>query len=130
MGKIKEINRTINVVPRVVQPKMGAKNAAFPTQAQALKKKVVPEERGYELLEFLEDNEGLSVNQISKKLNWDSNLVNYCVSMLENKGLVRIREEIENNELQEKIYVNKEVGIREMLNMAEIDPRVLKDFNV
>jgi len=115
----------------MVQSKiMEAKSIAFPTQAQAQKEEALPEEREYELLEFLDDNEGLSVYQISKKLGWDSKLVRYYVSSLEKKGLVRMIEEIENNELQKKIYVNQEVGIRDMLNMDEIDPRVLKEFNI
>ena len=109
---------------------MEAKSVAFPAQAQALKKEALPEEREYELLEFLDGNEGLSIRQISKKLGWDQKLVSYYVSSLEKKGLVRMIEEIENNKLQKKIYVNKEVGIRDMLNMDEIDPRVLKEFNI
>jgi len=109
---------------------MEAKSIAFPTQAQALKKEALPEEREYELLEFMDENEGLSIRQISKKLGWDQKLVSYYVSRLEKKGLVRMIEEIENNKLQKKIYVNKEVGIRDMLNMDEIDPRVLKEFNL
>ncbi|MBK5191394.1 MAG: MarR family transcriptional regulator [Methanosarcinales archaeon] len=109
---------------------MEAKSTAFPAQAQALKKEALPEEREYELLEFMDGNEGLSIHQISKKLGWNQKLVSYYVSSLEKKGLVRMIEEIENNELQKKIYVNKEVGIRDMLNMDEIDPRVLKEFNI
>ena len=110
---------------------MEAKSIAFPTEAQVLKKgNVLSEEGEYELLEFLDNNEGLSVYQTSKKLGWDSKLVSYYVSSLEKKGLVRMIEEIENNELQKKIYVNQEVGIRDMLNTDEIDPRVLKEFNI
>ena len=109
---------------------MEAKSIAFPTEDPALKKEALPEEREYELLKFLEDNEGLSIYLISKKLDWDSNLVSHYVSRLEKKGLVRIREEIENNELQKKVYINEELGIRDMLNLDEIDPRVLKDFNI
>ncbi len=109
---------------------MGAKSVAFPTEAQALKKETLPEEREYELLEFMDNNDGLSIYQISKKLGWDQKLVSYYVSRLEKMGLVRMIEEIENNELQKKIHVNKEVGIRDMLNMDEIDPRVLKEFNL
>jgi len=109
---------------------MEAKSTAFPTEAQALKKEALPEEREYELLEFLDENEGLSIRQISKKLGWYQKLVRYYVSRLEKKGLIRMVEEIENNELQKKIYVNREVGIRDMLNMDEIDPRVLKEFNI
>jgi hypothetical protein len=46
---------------------MEAKSIAFPTLAQALKKEILPEERGYELLEFLDNNDGQSIYQISKK---------------------------------------------------------------
>jgi hypothetical protein len=49
---------------------------------------------------------------------------------LEKKRLVRMIEEIENNEPQKKIYVNRELGIKDMLNLDEIDPRVLKEFNI
>ena len=47
---------------------MEAKSTAFPTQAQALEKEALPEEREYELLEFLDGNEVLSIRRISKKL--------------------------------------------------------------
>jgi len=115
----------------MVQSKiMEAKSIAFPTEAQALKKEALPEEREYELLEFMDGNEGLSIRQISKKLGWDQKLVSYYVSSLEKKGLVRMVEEIENNELQKKVYVNRELGIKDMLNLDEIDPRVLKEFNI
>jgi DNA-binding PadR family transcriptional regulator len=52
------------------------------------------------------------------------------VSRLEKKGLVRMIEEIENNEQQKKVYVNRELGIKDMLNLDEIDPKVLKEFNI
>jgi DNA-binding PadR family transcriptional regulator len=109
---------------------MEAKGKAFLTQAQALKKEESTEERVYELLEFLDDNEGLSIYQISKELGWDRDLVIYCLSRLEKVDLVNVIEETENNELQKKIYVNRKSGIRDMLNLDEIDPRVLKDFNI
>ncbi|HUV03166.1 MAG TPA: hypothetical protein VMW67_06990 [Desulfobacteria bacterium] len=109
---------------------MEAKGMAFLTQAQALKKEESTEERVYELLEFLDDNEGLSIYQISKELGWDHDLVIYYLSRLEKTDLVNVIEETENNEIQKKIYVNRGSGIRDMLNLDEIDPRVLKEFSI
>ncbi len=109
---------------------MEAKGRAFLTQAQALKKEESTEERIYELLEFLEDNEGLSIYQISKELGWNHDLLIYCLSRLEKIDLVNVIEETENNEIKKKIYVNRRSGIRDMLNLDEIDPRVLKEFSI
>jgi DNA-binding MarR family transcriptional regulator len=89
------------------------------------KKEIISEEREYELLEFLDNNEGLTVYQLSKRLGWDKNVVGYYVSRLEKKNLVRI--EIENN--KKKIYINRESGILDMLDIDEIDPRVLVEFD-
>ncbi|MBE9594803.1 MAG: winged helix-turn-helix transcriptional regulator, partial [Proteobacteria bacterium] len=90
------------------------------------KKEIISEASGYGLLEFLDNNEGLNIYQLSKRLGWDQNLVGYYVSRLEKKNLVRI--EIENN--GKKIYINRESGILDMLDMDEIDPRVLEDFEI
>jgi DNA-binding PadR family transcriptional regulator len=109
---------------------MEAKGMAFLTRAQALKKEESTEERVYELLKFLDDNEGLSTYQISKELGWDHDLVIYYLSRLEKTDLVNVREETENNEIQKKIYVTRGSGIRDMLNLDEIDPRVLKEFSI
>lgn len=109
---------------------MEAKDRAFLTQTQALKNEESTEERVYELLEFLDDNEGLSIYQISKELGWDHNLVIYCLSRLEKIDLVNVIEETENNEITKKIYINRGSGIRDMLNLDEIDPRVLKEFSI
>lgn len=46
----------------------------YPTQS-IKKKRIGSAEREYDLLEFLDDNEGLSIDQISKKLGWNSSLV-------------------------------------------------------
>jgi len=80
-------------------------------------------EEEYELLKFLDDNEGMEISQIVEKLGWEQKVVRDYVSMLEKKGLVRMNE-------GGKICINEEVGIRDMLNLDEIDPRALKDFNV
>lgn len=89
------------------------------------KKEIISEAREYELLEFLDNNEGLNIYQLSKRLGWDQNLVGYYVSRLENKNLVRV--ELESNE--KKIYINRKSGILDMLDMDEIDPRVLVEFD-
>ena len=52
-------------------------------------------------MEFLDNNEGLKVYQLSKRLGGDQN----------------------------SIYINQELGILDMLNMDEIDPRVLVEFD-
>ena len=76
----------------------------------------------YELLELFEAYDELSVAQIAEKLEWEEELARRCTSELEKKGLVNMRDG--------KVCVNKEVGIGDMLNMDEIDPRVLKEFSV
>ena len=50
------------------------------------KKEIISEAREYELLEFLDNNEGLNIYQLSKRLGWDQNLAGYYVSRLENKN--------------------------------------------
>jgi len=124
------MNKTTKLSSRLVQSKnMEAKSVEFPTQAQALKKKeIISEEKEYELLEFLDNNEGLSIYQVSKRLGWNPNVVSYYVSRLEKKDLVRTIVEIESNE--KKIYINRESGILDMLNMDEIDTRVLEEFDI
>ena len=104
---------------------MEAKSIEFPIYEVLEKKEIISEASEYKLLEFLDNNEGLNVYQLSKRLGWDKNLVGHYVSRLEKKNLVRI--EIENNE--KKIYINRESGILDMLNMDEIDPRVLVEFD-
>lgn len=104
---------------------MGAKSIEFPIYEVLEKKEIISEASEYELLEFLDNNEGLNVYQLSKRLGWDQNLVGYHVSRLEEKNLVRI--EIESNE--KKIYINRESGILDMLDINEIDPRVLVEFD-
>ena len=104
---------------------MEAKSIESPIYEILEKKEIISEAREYELLEFLDNNEGLNIYQLSKRLGWDQNLVGYYVSMLENKNLVRV--ELESNE--KKIYINRKSGILDMLDMDEIDPRVLVEFN-
>jgi len=76
----------------------------------------------YELLELFEVYDELSIAQIAEKLEWKEELVRRCVSELEKKRLVKTQDG--------KVCVNKEVKIGDMLNWAEIDSRVLKEFNV
>lgn len=104
---------------------MEAKSIESPIYEILEKKEIILEAREYELLEFLDNNEGLNIYQLSKRLGWDQNLVGYYVSRLENKNLVRV--ELESNE--KKIYINRKSGILDMLDMDEIDPRVLVEFN-
>ncbi|NQE53691.1 hypothetical protein C5S29_08865 [ANME-1 cluster archaeon GoMg3.2] len=104
---------------------MEAKSIESPIYEILEKKEIISEAREYELLEFLDNNEGLNIYQLSKRLGWDQNLVGYYVSRLENKNLVRV--ELESNE--KKIYINRKSGILDMLDMDEIDPRVLVEFN-
>jgi len=104
---------------------MEAKSIESPIYEILEKKEIISEAREYELLEFLDNNEGLNIYQLSKRLGWDQNLVGYYVSMLENKNLVRV--ELESNE--KKIYINRKSGILDMLDMDEIDPRVLVEFD-
>ena len=104
---------------------MEAKSIESPIYEILEKKEIISEAREYELLEFLDNNEGLNIYQLSKRLGWDQNLVGYYVSRLENKNLVRV--ELESNE--KKIYINRKSGIFDMLDMDEIDPRVLVEFD-
>lgn len=104
---------------------MEAKSIESPIYEILEKKEIISEAREYELLEFLDNNEGLNIYQLSKRLGWDQNLVGYYVSRLENKNLVRV--ELESNE--KKIYINRKSGILDMLDMDEIDPRVLVEFD-
>lgn len=105
---------------------MEAKSIESPIYEVLEKKEIISEAREYELLEFLDNNEGLNIYQLSKRLGWDQNLVGYYVSRLEKKNLVRI--EIENNE--KKIYINRESGILDMLDMDEINLKVLEEFEI
>ena len=104
---------------------MEAKSIESPIYEILEKKEIISEAREYELLEFLDNNEGLNIYQLSKRLGWDQNLAGYYVSRLENKNLVRV--ELESNE--KKIYINRKSGILDMLDMDEIDPRVLVEFD-
>jgi len=105
---------------------MEAKSIESPIYEILEKKEIISEAREYELLEFLDNNEGLNIYQLSKRLGWDQNLVGYYVSRLENKNLVRV--ELESNE--KKIYINRKSGILDMLDMDEIDSRVLAEFGI
>ncbi len=105
---------------------MEAKSIEFSIYELLEKKEIISEAREYELLEFLDNNEGLNIYQLSKRLGWDQNLVGYYVSRLENKNLVRV--ELESNE--KKIYINRKSGILDMLDMDEIDSRVLAEFGI
>ena len=105
---------------------MEAKSIESPIYEILEKKEIISEAREYELLEFLDNNEGLNIYQLSKRLGWDQNLVGYYVSRLENKNLVRV--ELESNE--KKIYINRKSGILDMLDMDEIDPRVLEEYGI
>ena len=105
---------------------MEAKSIEFPIYEVLEKKEIISEAREYKLLEFLDDNEGLNIYLLSKRLGWDQNLVGYYVSRLEKKNLVRI--ELENNE--KRIYINRESGILDMLDIDEIDARVLEGFEI
>ncbi|MFQ6055958.1 MAG: MarR family transcriptional regulator [Methanosarcinales archaeon] len=101
----------------------------YPTQS-IKKKRIWFAEREYDLLEFLDDNEGLSIDQISKKLGWNSSLVNHYISKLEEKGLVKTKIEIVNHRSQKKVYINEETGVKDMLDLKEIDPKVLEEFKL
>jgi len=109
---------------------MKAKSVEFPPQIPVLKRKEILSEveREYELLVFLENNEGLNIIQISMRLGWTPEQVSYYASMLETKDLVRVRDEIESHE--KIICINRESGIFDMLNMDEIDPRLLEDLDI
>lgn len=98
---------------------------------QALEKKeMMSAEREYKLLEFLDDNDGLNIYQISKRIGWNPSLVGYYVSELEKKNLIRTKVEIESNRSQKKVYIKRESGIKDMLNFKEIDPRILEEFDI
>ena len=105
---------------------MEAKSIEFPIYEVLEKKEIISEAREYKLLEFLDDTEGLNIYLLSKRLGWDQNLVGYYISRLEKKNLVRI--ELENNE--KRIYINRESGILDMLDIDEIDARVLEGFEI
>ena len=75
----------------------------------------------YEILDLLDEYGAMmSIEQIVAKLGSEEELVRRCVSELEKKRLV--------NTQDGKVCVNKEVKIRDMLNCAEIDSRVLKEY--
>ena len=80
---------------------MEAKSIENPIYEVLEKKEIISEAREYELLEFLDNNEGLNIYQLSKRLGWDQNL----------------------------IYINRKSGILDMLDIDEIDPRVLVEFD-
>jgi len=79
-------------------------------------------EKEYELLELLDEYAALGIMQIAEKLGWQVEMVRHCTSELEKKGLVKMRDD--------KVHINQEVKFGDMLNMDEIDPAVLKEFNI
>lgn len=76
----------------------------------------------YKILELLDEYGAMSIEQIVAKLGGKEELARRCVSELVKKGLVKRRDE--------KVCINEEVKIGDMLNLDEIDPRVLKELSV
>jgi len=83
------------------------------------------DEEEYELLELLDAYDELSIAQIAEKLGVKEQLVKRCTSELEKKGLVNMQY-VQGGE----VYINKEVKIVDMLNLDDIDPRVLKELRL
>ena len=61
---------------------MEAKSIESPIYEILEKKEIISEAREYELLEFLDNNEGLNIYQLSKRLGWDQNLVGYYLDFV------------------------------------------------
>ena len=127
----KEDIKTVKARSRLLlAEKMEAKKLVVSTRTSTLRKEeALSEEREYDLLNFIDTNEGLDIDQLAKELGWEQKLVSRGISRLEKKKLILIRKERVNEEVQ-KIFVNRKSGIRDMLNLKEIDQRVLKELDI
>ena len=60
---------------RIESKNMEAKSIEFPIYEVLEKKDIISEASEYELLEFLDNNEGLNIYLLSKRLGGDKNLI-------------------------------------------------------
>ena len=56
------------------------------------------------LYEFVNENKGLSIYEIAKKLNWSTGKVHAIVKKLESIGLIRTEITVENNRVKRRVY--------------------------
>ena len=101
----KEDIKTVKARSRLLlAEKMEAKKLVVSTRTSTLRKEeALSEEREYDLLNFIDTNEGLDIDQLAKELGWEQKLVSRGISRLEKKKLILIRKERVNEEVQ-KIF--------------------------
>jgi len=56
------------------------------------------------LYEFINKHRGLSIYEITKKLNWSAGKVHAIVKKLESMGLVKTEMVVENSRVKRKVY--------------------------
>ena len=81
-----------------------------------------------ELLLFIYKNEGMSYDEIGKKIGLDIGLVGYHVENIEAKGLVEIKREIEDKKPVSRVYP-KDLDYTDTINLEEWDEEDLKLFS-
>jgi len=81
-----------------------------------------------ELLLFIYENEGMSYEEIGKKIGLDIELVSYHVKNLEAKGLVEIKRGIKDKKLVSRVYP-KDLSYMDTINLEEWDEEDLKLFS-
>jgi len=81
-----------------------------------------------ELLLFIYENEGMSCDEIGKKVGLSFEWVSYHVENLEVKGLVEIKKGVKDKKPVSKVYP-KDLGYMDTINLEEWNEGDLKLFS-
>lgn len=70
------------------------------------------------LYEFIDKNPGLTINELSKKINWSISKLNHYVQKLINDGMINRSSEVVNGKNQKRYYGK---AVKEFINWDEWD---------